>query len=60
MKNLEYLRKAKGFSQEYVARYLGITRATYNSWEKGKTEPTATFIKELAKFFGVTTDYLLG
>ena len=59
MKNLEYLRKKKGWSQEYVARQLEITRATYNSWERGRTEPTVTHIKQLAKIFGVTIDYLL-
>ncbi len=37
-----------------------ISQSAIAKWELGKTEPTASAIITLAKFFGETTDYLLG
>ena len=43
-----------------LAKILGISQSAIAKWELGKTEPTASAIITLAKFFGETTDYLLG
>lgn len=53
------LRKAKGYSQEELAELLGVTRQAVSKWELGSSTPELDSVVELAKLFGVTTDYLL-
>ncbi len=38
----------------------GLSQSAIAKWELGKTEPTASAIITLAKFFNETTDYILG
>ena len=47
-------------SQMGLALATGISQLAIAKWELGKTEPTATAIIILARFFGETSDYLLG
>ena len=54
------LREKSGLKQADPARILGISRSGVNAWEMGLTVPSTQYIVELAKFFGVSTDYLLG
>ena len=56
---LRELRQNSGLSQQKVADALGINRTSYNKYEKGIINPVRK-INELAEFFGVTADYLLG
>ena len=44
-------------SQTTVAEHLGVTRAAYNSWEKGKYIPNKKNLDELALYFNVETTY---
>ena len=37
-----------------------LSQSAIAKWELGKTEPTASAIITLARFFGETTDYILG
>ena len=37
---LKKLRQQKGWSQEALARELGVSFATVNRWENGKTKPS--------------------
>lgn len=46
-------------SQEYVANFLGINRATYTQMENGKRKITAEDVSKLSELFGVTADALL-
>lgn len=46
-------------SQEYVAKFLGINRASYTQMENGKRKITAEDVSRLSELFGVTTDALL-
>ena len=46
-------------SQEYVANFLGINRATYTQMENGNRKITAEDISKLSDLFGVTADALL-
>ena len=39
---------------------MGLTRSSVNAWEMGLSVPSTQYIVELAKTFGVSTDYLLG
>ena len=54
------LRKDKGFSQFQLSRELKFSRSTIESWEMHRTEPSLDTLILIAKYFGVTTDYLLG
>ncbi|MDD6120721.1 MAG: helix-turn-helix domain-containing protein [Selenomonadaceae bacterium] len=56
---LKALRTQRGYSQEQVAKMLGIGRTTYLKYENGENKPSRK-LNELASLFGVTTDYLLG
>ena len=47
-------------SQSELAKQIGSTQKAVDFWEKGTNEPKATYIINLANFFGVSTDYLLG
>jgi len=54
------LRKEKGLTQQQVATYLKIDRSNYSKYERGKLEVSIYMLRELSKFYGVSTDYLLG
>ena len=57
---LKDLRTEKNLSQMGLSKTTGISQSAIAKWELDKTEPTASAIVILAKFFGVSTDYLLG
>ncbi|WP_283590337.1 helix-turn-helix domain-containing protein [Ligilactobacillus saerimneri] len=54
------LRKQKKMSQSELAKIIGVTQTTITAWETGKAEPSSSAVANLADYFGVTTDYLLG
>ena len=54
-----YLRKRNGWSQEELAEKLNVSRQSISKWESAQAIPDINKILELAKIFGVTTDYLL-
>ena len=57
---LKELRQQYNLSQMQLAVRTGISQSAIAKWELGKTEPTASAIVILAKFFGESSDYLLG
>ena len=57
---LKELRMEKGFSQPQLAKATGISPNAICYWENQKRVPSANAIITLAKFFNVSTDYLLG
>ena len=58
-KNLKILRERKGVTQAELANVLGITQQAVARWEKEKSEPDNNTLKQLAKYFSVSIDYLL-
>ena len=54
------LRNARGVTQEDVAQSLSISNKTVSKWENGASTPDLPMVIELAKYYGVTTDTLLG
>jgi len=59
-KRLRELRIDKGLNQVDVAKVLGIERSTYGKYETGDSSPDCAKLIQLADFFNVSTDYLLG
>ncbi len=57
---LKDLRIEKGLTQEELAKQINFSLSIVNKWENGKKSPSVDAIKILAKYFNVTTDYLLG
>ena len=57
---LKELRVANNLSQMQLSVKTGLSQSAIAKWELGKTEPTASAIITLAKFFNETTDYILG
>ena len=55
---LRELRKARGLSQEEVARAVGTTRQTITSIEVGKYTASLPLALRLAQYFGVTVEEL--
>ena len=57
---LRDLRKEKGVSQEELSYVLGVSKSTIGLWETGDTLPDAGSLHDLAVYYGVSADYLLG
>ena len=53
------LRKSLNISQQKLAKEIGVSQKAIDFWEKGINEPKATYVLNLAKFFGISCDYLL-
>jgi|LSQX01.2.fsa_nt_gb transcriptional regulator with XRE-family HTH domain len=60
MKNLKSIRKARNLTQQEVADAISVERVTYARYENGSRTPPVDNVIRLARFFNVTTDYLLG
>ncbi|MCY8513503.1 helix-turn-helix domain-containing protein [Bacillus atrophaeus] len=56
---LKKCRTSKGYSQQQMADFLGITRQGYGKYEIGKAEPDLRTLTKLSTILGVSTDYLL-
>lgn len=57
---LRDLRQEKGLSMKQLAQKLNTTDAAISYWENNINEPKISYLKSIATFFQVSTDYLLG
>lgn len=57
---LAELRKDKGVKQKELAEMMHVSASTISNYETGVHYPDIEKLMELADYFGVTTDYLLG
>ena len=57
---LRDLRKEKGISQETLARDLGVSKSTIGLYETGDTLPDAKTLHDIAIYFDISADWLLG
>jgi transcriptional regulator with XRE-family HTH domain len=60
LERLRSLRKSRHLKQEEIAPLLGLSYRSYRRYETGESEPTLTALVEMADFFGVTLDDLVG
>ncbi len=59
--NLKKLREDSHLSQEQLADAIGVSKSTIGMYEQGKRMPnTNTILKDIASYFGVSIDYLVG
>jgi len=57
---LKMLRREKKVRQEDLAIILGVQKATVSHYETGKADPSDKVKIEIAKYFDVSMDYLMG
>jgi len=57
---IKQLRENLNITQSELAKTLSLTRSAVNAWEMGLSVPLTQYVVELAKFFQVSTDFLLG
>ena len=60
MFRIKELRESKEISMREAARLLGMPYTTYVNYEKGLREPTSEVLIQIADFFGVSIDFLVG
>ena len=53
-------RKEKGITQEKLAEYIGVSKASVSKWESRQSYPDILLLPELAAYFNVSIDELLG
>jgi transcriptional regulator with XRE-family HTH domain len=52
-------RKEKGITQDELANYIGVSKASVSKWETGQSYPDVTFLPQLATYFNISIDELL-
>ena len=58
--NLRQLRKNRNLTQEELGAQVGLSKAVVSKYENSLGYPTFDVLINIASFFGVTTDFLLG
>lgn len=53
-------RKEKGLTQDALAEYMGVTKASVSKWETAQSYPDITLLPGLATFFNISIDDLIG
>ena len=53
-------RHEKGITQDQLASYIGVSKASVSKWETGQSYPDITFLPQLATYFNVSIDDLIG
>src|SRR5258706_9629227 len=55
---LKLVRTQKGFSQDELAKRIGVHKSQLFRYEKGENDPTSTVLTALAQELDVSIDYL--
>ncbi|MBO5257163.1 MAG: helix-turn-helix transcriptional regulator, partial [Clostridia bacterium] len=58
--NLKKLREEKKVTQDTLAEYLGVTYQAVSRWENGLAYPDIELLPEIARFFEVSLEELMG
>ncbi|WEG14833.1 helix-turn-helix transcriptional regulator [Pullulanibacillus sp. KACC 23026] len=53
-------RNEKGITQDQLAEYIGVTKASVSKWETDKSYPDITLLPQLSSFFNISIDELIG
>ena len=57
---IKALREDRDLKQHKVAEYLRIARSTYSGYENAWSDIPTEILIALARYYGVSADYLLG
>ncbi len=58
--NIAALRKSRGMTQADLADQINYSDKAVSKWERGESTPDVATLMQLARFFGVSVDDLLG
>ena len=58
--NLIKMRHKRNITQEQLAEFLGVTKASVSKWENRQSMPDILLLPKLAAFFDVSIDQLMG
>ncbi|MCI8292401.1 MAG: helix-turn-helix transcriptional regulator [Hespellia sp.] len=58
--NIIRLRHERKLTQEELADFIGVTKASVSKWEHAQSMPDLLLLPQLASFFGVSIDELIG
>lgn len=53
-------RRRCGITQDQLAAYMGVSKAAVSKWETSSTYPDITLLPQLASFFNISIDQLMG
>lgn len=59
-KRLRFLRKRSNLTQDQLAKILNVSTSSIGMYERGEREPSFKVLIDIAKYFSVSIDYLLG
>lgn len=57
---LKELREEKDLLQKDLAKILNVSKSAVSGWEVGRNQPSYDILMQIAAFFNVTVDYLIG
>lgn len=57
---IRLLRNERGVTREDLAKNIGVSLSALGNYERGERIPDASLIASIARYFQVTSDYLLG
>ena len=57
---LEELRESKDLTKKGLAKILGVSDSIYSRWEKGKDFIPTKRLYDIANYYEINTDYILG
>ena len=60
IQNIRKIRIKKGYSQMDIAEVLNTTQQQYSKYENGQNEIPVRHVITLCKFYGISSDWLLG
>ncbi|MFA7672803.1 MAG: helix-turn-helix transcriptional regulator [Clostridia bacterium] len=53
-------RREKRLTQDDLANHIGVSKASVSKWETGQSYPDITFLPQLAAYFNMSIDELMG
>lgn len=56
---IKELRRARALTQVDLASALSVTKQCVSNWENNNIQPSIDMLVKIAKYFSVSTDYLL-
>ena len=60
MNRIKELREASGLSASGLAKIIGTAKTSVCGWESGTVVPSVYAAYKMAKFFGVSIEYMMG
>jgi transcriptional regulator with XRE-family HTH domain len=60
MNKIRELREQRKIGQKVLAAEIGVSQPTISDWEAERKIPSSKNIAAIAKFFGVSMEYILG